>query len=355
MHPIPGDVGEIDAAWLEGALAERHPGTRVAEVTPLEQHEATNRHARLRVTYAEATGLPEVMFCKLLPDAPGRREAIAATGMGPREARFYRSLAPRLDMRVPEVYVALHGADDGPFLLLMEDLLTRGCRVSDGTVGVSADAAAAALEDLFSLHARFADPARRRAEAAWVPEPVHSDYGQVLLRRALAEHRDRLSPRFAELAELYVARGDALHALWQEGPRTVIHGDVHIGNLFDDHGRTGFLDWGIIQQSTPLRDVSYFLTMALDVEVRRAHESDLLRHYLSLHHGAGLPALSFDEAWRQHRIHAAYTVPASCQIVVFPEKISERRRIFSEAFLARAEAAIADLDPLPVLRDAGIA
>ena len=355
MKPIPERVDEIDAAWLEAALAERHPGTVVRAVEPLERHEATNSHARLRIRYGAATDLPEVVFCKLLPSDPTRRAAIAATGMGPREARFYRSLAPRLSMRVPEVYVAQHAEDDGPFLLVMEDLVTRGCRVSDGTVGVSPDAAARALEDLAALHLRFADRDRRDAEASWVPAPQHSDYGQVLLQRALDTHRDRLSPRFAALAELYVDRGDALHALWQQGPQTVIHGDAHIGNLFDDAGRTGFLDWGIIQRSTPLRDVSYFLTMALDVEVRREREEELLRHYLALHAGAGLAPISFDEAWRQHRIHAAYAVPACCQIVVFPDGISERRRIFSEAFLRRAEAAIEDLDPLPVLRECGIA
>lgn len=354
MPAIPERIADIDAPWLEAALRERHPDARVASVEALEQHEATNSHARIRVRFAEPTALPEVMFCKLLPSDPQRRQAIAATGMGPREVRFYRSLAPQLGMRVPEVYVAAHDSDDGPFLLLMEDLLTRGCEVSDGTVGVAADAAAVALEDLAALHARFADPARREAEAAWVSAPAHSDYGQVLLARALASHRDRLSERFAALAELYIAKGEALHALWQEGPRTVIHGDAHIGNLFDDGGRTGFLDWGIIQVSTPLRDASYFLTMALDVSTRRAHERELLAHYLDALRAGGGPSMDADEAWRAHRIHAAYTVPASCQIVVFPEGISERRRVFSEAFLARAEAAIEDLDPLPVLRNCGI-
>jgi len=40
--------------------------------------------------------------------------------------------------------------------------------------------------------------------------------------------------------------------------------------------------------------------------------------------------------------------------VVFPENITEKRRVFSSAFLARAEAAIADLDALGAVRAAGI-
>jgi hypothetical protein len=47
-------------------------------------------------------------------------------------------------------------------------------------------------------------------------------------------------------------------------------------------------------------------------------------------------------------------VVASCQIVAFPEKMSSGRRIFSEAFLARADAAIEDLDAIGALRECGI-
>jgi len=62
----------------------------------------------------------------------------------------------------------------------------------------------------------------------------------------------------------------------------------------------------------------------------------------------------FDEAWRTHRLHAAYCVVASCQIAAFREPVSERRRVFSEAFLARVEAAVEDLDAIGALRECGI-
>ena len=135
----------------------------------------------------------------------------------------------------------------------------------------------------------------------------------------------------------------------------MIHGDPHIGNLFDDHGRTGYLDWGILHVGTPLRDVGYFLAMALDIEDRRRAERDLLRHYLEARRARGGSAIDFDAAWLAHRVHAAYTVPACCQIVTFPANISPGRRVFSEAFLARAEAAVEDLEARSALREfAGI-
>jgi aminoglycoside phosphotransferase (APT) family kinase protein len=181
-----------------------------------------------------------------------------------------------------------------------------------------------------------------------------STYGATLLRYGLDHHRDKLSDDFAAVAELYIEKTAALHALWQHGPSTVIHGDTHIGNLFDDHGRTGFLDWGIINVSTPMRDVSYFLNMAMAIEDRRAYDRELIRHYLDCRNAHGGATISFDDAWHAHRVHAAYTVPASCQVVTFPDDATPRRRVFAAAFLARAEAALADLEVKNVLRAAGL-
>ena len=356
MNRIPGSAAEIDAPWLEEALAPRHPGVRVVAVELLESHETTNSHARLRVHYEGDAGAPATMFCKLLPGrARGReREAIARTWMGIREAMFYERLAPGLDMRVPAVHAVRHDESSGEFVLLMEDLGTTGCTVSDGRRCVAPDAAAVALEDLASLHRRFLDPARRKVEAPWVPVPdPPSDYGTTRLQYSLDHHRDRLTPAFAELAELYVARTQDVHDLWHPSPWTVIHGDTHIGNLFDDAGRTGFLDWGLVTQSTPLRDACYFLTMALSVEDRRAHERRLLQHYVDVFAAGDGVSFDPDEAWQTYRVQASYLVPACCQIVTFPEKVGEKRRVFAEAFLRRSEAALEDLEVRAALRRFG--
>jgi len=350
---VPISAAEIDPEWLSRALEPRHPGVRVAEIDLVDQTEMTNSHARLRIRYDESAGAPDAMFCKLLPADPKRRGLIAQTRMGPQEVRFYREIAPQVELRVPDAYVALHDEKDEAFVLLIEDLIHSGCSVSDGTRGLSPDAAARALEDLADLHTRFADSVSRKAHAAWVPEPMGSDYGSNLLRYGLDQHRDRLSPCFAELAELYIEHRPALQTLWHQGPHTVIHGDPHIGNLFDDAGRTGFLDWGIINISTPLRDVSYLIAMAMSIEDRRAHERPLLRHYLDVQRAKGGADIDFDSAWTSHRLQAAYTVPACSQIVTFPEDATEARRIFAGAFLARCEAAIEDLEVRDVLRSVG--
>jgi aminoglycoside phosphotransferase (APT) family kinase protein len=309
----------------------------------------------VRATYASSSPVPTDLFVKMPPLDPARREAIAQTDMGRREERFYATLAPSVRLRVPACYASAFDPETCDFVIVLEDIVAGGCTISDGTVGVAPESAAVALEELAHLHARFDDPAVRDAEVAWVPRARHaSKYGERLLQIALDEHRDRLPDDFAELAQLYIDHGDELQALWHSGPNTVIHGDPHLGNLFDDHGRTGFLDWGIVNVSSPMRDASYFINMAMGIEDRRAHEEELLRHYLEVHNAIAATPISFDDAWRMHREQAAYCVPACCQIVVFPENITEKRRVFSQAFLARAEAAISDLDALGAVGGAGI-
>jgi hypothetical protein len=351
---IPDDAAQINPEWLTQALEKRHPGVRVAAVEVIARTEMTNSHARLNVLYDEPAGAPATFFCKMLPSSPKRRGLIAETGMGPREVRFYGDMAPDLKLRVPKTYVAEHDEQGEAFVLLIEDLVTTRCTIPDGRVGLTPEATAGALEDLADLHAKFSSANVRAERAAWVPPPMESDYGAVMLQYGLDNHRDRLSDCFAEHAALYIEHRPALHALWQQGPQTVIHGDTHIGNLFDDHGRTGFLDWGIINVSTPMRDVGYLLVMAMGIEDRRAHERDLLRHYVDALKAMGGPVISPEQAWTSHRLHAAYSVPACCQIVMFPDGATGARNVFAEAFLKRAEAALEDLEVHDALGKAGI-
>ena len=349
---VPAGPADITPAWLADALSPRYPGVRVEAVDVAEVRQVTNTHAFLHVAYQEAHGAPEQMFCKMLPLDPERRTVLAGSLMGPKEVLFYTRLAPHLALRVPDVYVARHDPRDESFVLLMEDLGVAGCRVSDGTWGITADSAATALEDLAALHVRFEDPRRRRAEVPWAPLAKDvPPYGMVPLRYGVDHHRDRLSDTFARAAELYIADPVALNRLWANGPgpATVVHGDTHIGNLFDDGGRTGFLDWGVINVTTPLRDASYFITMAMQIEDRRTHEHELLRHYLEARAALGGEPIGWDDAWQAHRVHALYCVVAACSIVKFPADAPPARQVFANAFLARVEAAISDLDSLAAL------
>lgn len=352
-HPaLPTDPSEVTPAWLGRALSHRFPETRVASVEVLEIHHGTNSNARLGVTYHGESTLPSSYFLKMLPLDPERREVINKTGMGRREALFYRHLADSVPMRVPRPYVSLLNESDGSFVLLLEDLAPTACELANPTTGITVEQARAAMRDYAELHIRFEHEERRNREAGWVEYMGReSDMGVWMLQYGLDHHRDKLRDGFAEMSQLYIDHRHRLDEIWSRGPVTVLQGDSHVGNLFLDGNRVGFLDWGLIQLGTPMRDVGYFITMALSPENRRAHERELIQDYLDARIEVGGTPFDFDEAWLMHRVHAAYAAPAACPLVLFPENEPIENKPLSRSFLERAQCVIEDLDPRGALRE----
>jgi Ecdysteroid kinase-like family len=346
VRTLPIQVSDLSPAWLSGVL-----GLKVVDVTVLDHASATNQRVRLGLTYATAGEGPTSLFVKLASPDPAHREMIGASAMGEREARFYVDVAPTVDLRVPRSYYAA-SADDGSFALLLEDLATGGCAFSDGSWGVTADAAAGALEELARFHARFADPAVRAKVAPWLAavQPQHGDFVAQLMRNVLDEHADEVSPAYLAAGDFYVEHHDRLGELWESGPQTYIHGDTHIGNVFLDGGRVGFLDWGLSRVSTPLRDASYFLTMAVDPEERRKSERELLRLYLDALRAAGGADIAFDEAWSVHRVQAGYTVVAT--FLAFMPSYAGDGQALGIALRRHSELALDDLDVVDAMRAA---
>ena len=100
-----------------------------------------------------------------------------------------------------------------------------------------------------------------------------------------------------------------------------------------------------------MRDVGYFITMALSPENRREHERDLIKQYLAARIEVGGEPIAFDDAWLLHRVHAAYAAPAACPLVLFPENEPEENKALSSSFLERSQCVIEDLDPRSALRE----
>ena len=337
----------MSTSWLSGIL-----GADVLAVEVLGHTSATNQRVRIGLSYAAPGSGPASLFVKLPPSDPAHREMISASGMGRREAQFYADIAPSLDLRVPRGHHAAFD-EDGDFVLLLEDLEAAGCAFSDGAWGVTADAAARALEELAVFHARFGDPAARAARAPWLATPVirRTEATAQRLRSVLDQHADALTPDYLAAGELYVDHHHRLDELWNTGPQTYIHGDLHIGNTFLDGQRVGFLDWGLSRVSTPLRDVSYFLTMTVEPEDRRRAETDLLRLYLGALRSAGGPEIAFDDAWAAYRVQAGYTVIATF-LAFMPSYATGDGRSLGAALRWRSELALEDLEAVAAIRAA---
>ncbi|MEM1113656.1 MAG: aminoglycoside phosphotransferase family protein [Pseudomonadota bacterium] len=303
MTPVPERFEDITADWLSQAL-----GVGVRQVDVLDAHAGTTGRALLQLHYDRASEdpaseLPARLFAKFPPSDEMQRLFVTSSGMGLREARFYQSLAGEVPVRVPRPYYSDSDASGERYVMLLEDLGMSGCTLSP--TGQPRDYILRVLRDFAALHAKYWDSQRFDSDLGWLQPPQQHDVAVGLVQQSLAERGSQMPAVFTAMAELYIDAADDIHALWNEGTPTVVHGDVHNNNLFLDGERPGFLDWALVARAPAMRDVGYFLGGALAPEDVADGEA-LLEYYREQLLALGVDAPSLTELRKQFAWHVAY-------------------------------------------------
>jgi aminoglycoside phosphotransferase (APT) family kinase protein len=294
---LPLDIHDLTPAFFADALE-----ASVDKIEILETSSGTT--GRARVALIGDTHVPSTVFVKLAPFDEHQRAFVNQIGMGVAEARFYRELAFEVPVRVPRAYFA--ETDDDRYVMVLEDLEASGCRFPGPNDDDIAARARDIVDQLAALHAQYWESPRFEPDGdlAWLAAKGTGDAGggSTFVKMAVENLGDRLPDAFHRLADLYLARATDVVQLWNSGPRTLVHGDPHLGNLFvQGDGRTGFLDWAMIGRSPGLRDVAYVLCNSIPAEVRVAEERALVDSYCAR---VGLDA---SQGWEQYRLFAVYS------------------------------------------------
>jgi hypothetical protein len=342
---IPKTPEEITADWISEAFAPRFPGAHASAVEVVDAHSGTTGRARLRIDWKEDGGAPSSVFAKLAPTDEIQREMVITTGMGKREARFYHDLAADMPVRVAAPYSATWTDDGGEYLMLMEDLGESGCSIPRRSDPEVPDYARWMMDALAQLHAHFRASPRFGADLSWIDPPMQSDFGPLMVRSAVEQFGDEMPPEFHEMARIYCDHNEAVGERLDAGTQTLIHGDSHLGNLFLDGERIGFLDWACLCRAPGLRDVAYFLCNSIPTELRRSDERALLDRYRA---GLDDPP-SADDAFRDYRLYAicswvAATVTAAAGSRMQPIEIGM-------SSMRRATDALIDLETPQLFRE----
>ncbi|HLI73331.1 MAG TPA: phosphotransferase [Acidimicrobiales bacterium] len=357
---IPTEVGDLDAGWFTEVLRTHAPDVEVAAAEVVDAHSGTTGRVKVRLEYAGSRGdLPGTVFCKIAPFEQRQRAFLRQIGIGAMEARFYAEIAPHVGfLRYPRVWHA-ETDDDGGFVMVLEDLDASGCtfpRPSDPDV---AGRAASTVEELARLHGALWMSPRLHDDLSWVPtragfgsRAAHDDRtakaAAQFVRAALDRFADDQSPGFRAVGTLYAERTADILDLFDQGERTLVHGDPHSGNLFTDAGRTGFFDWAMFSRSPGMRDVAYYCCNSLPTEVRRDTQGALVDRYRAqlARVGVDLPG---EVAERQLRLFAVYSwVSATSTAAVGGRWQPPARAI---AAMERTTAAVEDLDSVGLLRE----
>lgn len=345
--PIPSTVDDVTPGWLSAVL-----DADVAAVELVDAHSGTTGRAKVRITTTD--DVPDTLFLKLQPFDEEQRAFLGMVGLGVSEAKVYAAVGDELPVRVPKVWHSSFDESDDSFIMVLEDLDAAGCRFATPDDDDVLDVARSLVDELAALHATYWGK-----DLPWLGTHALSPgdspeaqermaMGAAIVQSALDQFADGLPAAFRRLGELYIARNRDIGSLWNEGERTLIHGDDHIGNLFVDAGRTGFYDWAVASCYPGMRDVAYFLCNSLPTEVRRAEEDALIARYRAglADRGVDLPEGVAREQYRLFSVYSwiAATTTAAMGSKWQPAEVGRRAT-------ERATQAVVDLDVLDLLAD----
>jgi thiamine kinase-like enzyme len=305
--PAPDELEEVlSADWLSAALAPQFPGIEVASTTVTETLQTMATKVRFDVEYSNAPADAPAALCVKSYFGVGERYR-ATAGLG--ETLFYRELASTLSVRVPPCLYKGIDPDTGNALIIMEDLVASGHTFLTALSPYTVDQAAATLDQLAQLHARYWGD-ESLASFSWL-RPKLTSITSYITPEVLQEHLD--GPRAQRLPAAVRSAERLNRAVLRSVDRSandvacLVHGDAHAGNLYETaDGLPGLVDWQVIQRSSWALDVGYHIGAVLDVELRASAERDLLSHYLDRLAAYGVEAPSWEHAWLNYRIALVY-------------------------------------------------
>ncbi|MGV0743368.1 phosphotransferase [Mycolicibacterium sp. XJ870] len=306
-NPLPLTADGVTAEWLSAALGSSYPGVVISQIEPVQNIEGTATKVRLRLAFdptADRDGLPDQLCVK--GGFGEYREYLGGMGLYRGEVRFFNEIAPIYELACPASYFGLTQTDPVQGIVALEDLNARGVSFARATRPLSITVAMAGLDALAALHGQsWKDnrPWRLGVEPllSEATEPIVQDFFTALPQR-FAAPRGFAAPVALHDPDRLRAAYAAYRDWVQRAALCVVHGDAHIGNAYvEPSGRVGFVDWQTVAIGHWAHDVNYFLVSALDVPDRRAHERDLLVHYLKALATFGVTAPGLDEAWDDYR------------------------------------------------------
>ncbi|KAI0006561.1 aminoglycoside phosphotransferase [Xylariaceae sp. FL0662B] len=208
-----------------------------------------------------------------------------------REAEFFAKIAPEIrNMGYPKGWWG--GTSDKQGIAIMSDLIYEGCTFPSEAASYPLEKALEGAAQIAGLHAQFWGMSQE--DYPW----ISNDYDAAMT--FIVEPWDRVvrEPGRPKLPEhlmdgARVKRAQAkYYARRNPKFRTLLHGDTHLGNVyFTAEGHTRFLDWSAFHFASCFHDLVYFMSTMLTVEDRRAHEMEVLDHYLATLHRLGGPKL----------------------------------------------------------------
>lgn len=305
-------VEQVTEAWLTHVLnaSDALRQGRVVKIDMQVDARELSTGVRLDIAYSEdATGAkPTRLFLKLV------KLDMEDEFFGPSEVNYYqRDYISVRHAPIPRTYSAAYSQTQGCYHILMDDLsdthVTARSRIPTPEYGM------ALAEGLATLHAhwwgqtRLAEIDERIPDARQIQRFVDmSKLGASLITAACA---DELEGHWPEaINRIYAGHPRLMAQRTQDDTGfTLIHGDVNRSNiLVPVKGEVPIyiidrqpFNWGITVW-LGVYDLAYAMVLYWDVEIRRALELPVLRHYHKCLIGQGITGYTWEQLWDDYRL-----------------------------------------------------
>lgn len=311
--PLPVSIEAITPEFMTAALEPRFPGAKIKNIRIDHSHHGFSTVLRIHLEAdpaSRAADLPKTIMLKGQFEDATRKRGRDFTWMS-LEMEFYAyELLPRLELNIPEVYFKALDPERAQMVILMEDLAARGVTFGHGLKPQSAEQVKRRLTALAAFHAKTWDSAEIKEGGRYHILPSngatmfdhyldHAGYDRAEWEVYCAKPRGMAcSLKFHDYDWL---RRAIRHAgrLSDELPNCVVHGDTHLGNLYEEaDGRPGFFD-SLARREAGIMEVTYHICNVMDPYERRRHDRDLVAHYRDELAGHGVAVPSLDEMMYQ--------------------------------------------------------
>lgn len=356
--PLPVAFDEITPEWLTAALRIRQPGATARGVEIVDMVRGTTTKIRLRLDLddtARAAGIPELVILKGGFE-PHSRE-VGMNQMFRREVRAYRDVFPEIPLPVPACYFVDYDADRKQGIVIMEDLVERGVTFCNALRPQTHEQVARRLTALARFHARSWNTPELAPGGKWSDivdffDTMRSFFehyaGSDNWQRFVDSPRGAASSvRFHDPAWL-LDSWDRVTRFAHSLPHCILHGDIHLGNLYiEADGTPGFFD-SIVSRGPGMLEVSYHVSASLDTADRKRWEGSLVQHYLDELRAHGVDAPSFDEAMHQYAVFLLYGY-----FIWMTTEANRQTEPVNTANVSRVSTAMLDHDFLRVIKALG--
>lgn len=303
--PAPTTLEEtLSPPWLTEALSERYPGVKVTACTETWRQDNVATKVRFTIETEPMPNPPPAKWCvKGYWGKPDRYSG------GDREGAFYRNLGAELPIQVPTCDYVGTDPETRHTLIAMHDLTANGATFLTALSPYTVELAAATLDQLALLHASRWDD-ETLGDAPWLSSRISSFPAYIpadVLQSLIDGRRGDPLPAAVKDASRLGAGMLKLGELESAGPRCLVHGDAHAGNVYLQADKSvGIIDWQVVHRGTWACDVAYHIGAVLSVEDREKAERDLLAHYLDRLAAHGGQPPGWDEAWASYQRFLVY-------------------------------------------------